>query len=76
MMVNLILMIAVVGYVVSGILAYALHFAYNQREFTLIADEMYREDMGVSIAFAVFGPLALFIIFFMTGMGKHGLKFK
>lgn len=66
----------VLGWIGCGILTYSIAFAFFQGEFPLLSAEDYRLDMGGSILFGCFGPFGLFVLFFLSGFGKHGLKFR
>lgn len=68
---------------VSGILsfffAYAMSFAYAQKEFISISEEMKKENMGWSLFVALLTlgfPFILFVVFLLTGFAKHGLKWR
>lgn len=66
----------VIAYVVCGLLAYGITFAYWQGEFPGQAAGQYREDMGIAMVFGMAGPGGLFISFFASGLAQHGLKFR
>ena len=69
------LLIIGLAWVVCGAFAYALMFAYFQREFPSIAQRDYRIDIFRSCFVALCGPLGLLATMLITG-AKHGLKWR
>lgn len=62
---------------ICSFLSYGISFAYAQRTYPAIADEMRISDMADSIFFGLFfGPIGLVVIFFLSGFCEHGFKFK
>ena len=73
------MIIFIAGWVVCGVLTYAMAFADAQagwEEYEGLRKEHYRSDMGSSMAMGLFGYIGLICIFLLTGFAKHGLKFK
>jgi hypothetical protein len=58
-----------------GLAAAGMIYAHVQRRWPSVADEDRREDAEYAVAFGLFGPIALVIIFLMTGFAKHGWLF-
>jgi hypothetical protein len=70
------LVLIILGWLICGILTYGISLAYFQRTFPTIAQEMVREDMGISCIFGLFGPLGLVILFFFSGFAQCGIMFR
>jgi hypothetical protein len=62
-------------WILCGVLAYGICFAYAQREWPALAEVWRREDIGASFYAALCGPLGLLAVLITTGFAKHGLKF-
>ena len=58
------------------ILTYGMSFAYFQKEFSILSEGAYRQDMAQSVLLALFSPISTIVVFFNTGFAEHGLKFK
>ena len=56
-----------------GILSYGLSFAYHQRRYPTIADEMYWLDMRFCASTALAGPINLLVVLINCGF-RHGFK--
>jgi len=69
------LLVWIIVWVVSGVLVYAVAFAYWQCEFPCLAKENYAKDVLISLFFALFGPVCVVGVFFSTNFAKHGFKF-
>lgn len=69
-------MIYLIIYIISAILTYGMAFADAQKRFPNTAKQYYKEDMGVSILFALLSPISTIILFLITGFAQNGLKFK
>ena len=65
----------IAAWIVSGVLAYGIDFAYFQRQFPHIAKEDYLQDMAYAMLWGLGGALTMSIGFFLSGFAKHGLKF-
>lgn len=63
-----------VFWVVCGVISYGLSFAFFQREYPVVAEEFYAEQMRMCLPDLVFGPCALLASVMVFGI-KHGLKF-
>ena len=72
----MIIELIIVIWIILSILTYGMHFAYFQRKYSIIAEEEYREDMAHAVLVAILSPISFWVIFFMTGFAKYGLKFK
>lgn len=75
------LIIMLIAYLVfhlaCSILSYGILFAYFQTKWPEIAKDFRREDMGFAAMISLmFGPIALFVGFFATGLAEHGIKFR
>jgi len=54
------------AWLICGVLFWGMWFAYFQGKFPEIADEDYRENLGLAVFFGlIFGPLGLFVWFFL-----------
>ncbi len=60
-------------WLISGVLAYALAFAWLQRNWPESAERDYRYDMSRSMLFGAFGPLAILVVAIVGS--KYGMKF-
>lgn len=70
------MLIAIIAiWIVCGILAYGLTFAYFQREFPLSSDTGYCGDCGVALLMCLLGLIGL-IIHLVLGNCKHGFKWR
>ena len=63
-------------WIICGVLAYAINFAFCQGNWPSIAEELYRQDMGLSVLAGLFGPIGLAITFLMSGFAEYGLKWR
>lgn len=68
------LIIAVV-WVVCGVLAYGVSFAYEQKEYEDFAKKMERHDRGTAMIDSLFGTIALYGLLIEHG-AKHGLMYR
>ena len=69
--------VVTVAWIVCGVLVYGIAFGHAQGEQEVGYAEMnYRSDSGVAALFSLFGPIALVVMFFLTGFAQHGLKWK
>ena len=64
-----------VGWIACAVFAYGISYAYwtgidNQYGVTSIE----RENQGISIVIALFGPIGLTMMFLLTGFARYGLK--
>ena len=57
-----------------GILGAGWCFAYFQGRFYSIAQEEWREDMGLAILFSILGPVFAIMSFLLSGFGKYGWR--
>lgn len=62
------------AWVACGVAEAGFNYAYFQRCFPAIADEMRQHDIKSSWLFSLFGPLAL-LASILSGMHKHGWLF-
>jgi len=62
-------------WIICVIISYGYQFAYYQREFPLLVDNKYKEDMVFSIFVSLFGPINIVSII-MRREYQHGVKFK
>jgi hypothetical protein len=67
---------AVIVWIICGILAYGLTLGYFQREYPVIADADYAGDAGRALVFGCAGPLGLMIALPCSGFGRHGLMWR
>ena len=77
-MINIMLMwaVGILFYVLCGILAYGILFAFLQREFPEFARYDLEEDKDIAKKAALAGPLGLlFVLLFYCGI-KHGVMFR
>jgi len=65
----------VIFWALCSILSYGISLAYWQREFKSLAERDYVKDTIESAAFSLFGPLSLFLGYFLTHKAKHGLMY-
>ena len=62
-------------WILCGVINYGLMFAYFQREWAIIAEDTYYEDVLFCTIASLLGPMALFVTLLFTGFGiKHGFK--
>lgn len=73
--INMLIIFQISFYLLCGILAYGILFAYQQVKYELKAKSYYDVDRWVSIMFGLLGPLGLLIVLFITGFAKYGVKF-
>lgn len=59
------------GWVLAGMVDSGFSYAYFQREYPRVADDMRREATAFCLAMIVFGPIGLFWSIVM-GWTKHG----
>ena len=57
-----------------GVLGAGWCFAYFQGNWPSIADESWREDMGMAILFSTLGPVSALLWFLLSGFGKYGWR--
>jgi len=62
-------------WIVCGVFAFGLTFAYFQRKYPSTAEERYRVDLCFALALAIFGPLGLSCAL-VNGGYEYRLKFK
>lgn len=60
------------GWVLCGILATGILFAYVCAEFPLEGCD--RDDFSKSVFVGLFGPLGLIVALFVTGFARHGWR--
>ena len=65
----------IIGWVLSGILAYGIIFSYFQNEYPPKLDDYYYLHMLIGIFVGLSGYIGLFVAFFCTQFMKYGLKF-
>lgn len=63
-------------WLVCGIFAYAITFAYYQREYAAIAKLTYRNDLLFAIFIGMTGPFGLLVSLFGSKFVHHGLKWR
>lgn len=59
-------------YLLCSLITYSGSLAYWQRKYPFVKD---KKDAGISIFFAIFGPLGLLIIAFTTSFFSYGFIF-
>lgn len=60
-----------------GTLTYGISMADHWYSFpTLRSPDKVREHAGFSVLFACLGPVALMVVFFLTGFAQHGLMYR
>jgi hypothetical protein len=61
-----------------GMFAYAITFGHlqNNPRWHSLAKEEYRKDLAFAVFAGLFGPIALFVVYFFTGFAQHGLKWR
>ena len=64
-----------IAWVVCGVLAYGLDFAYFQRKYSPIADECYKKDRRNAVIVGFGGPIALLMTLACGGI-EYGFKFR
>lgn len=65
----------VLMWLVCAVLAQGVGVAYFQAKYPTLAQEDFRTDLGVCLGMGLFGgPLALVIIYLMSGFAEHGLQ--
>lgn len=72
-------MIGVLAWVVCGVFAYGLHFAFTQRQWPMLAEHDYTKDRLKALMYGLIGPMGLFIVvvtIWLCGYRPHGLKFR
>ena len=62
-------------WIACSVLSYGCIFAYFQREYPNISENLYEKNRRLALLTALLGPLAL-ATFTVTFGFKHGLKFK
>lgn len=65
----------IIVWIICGILAYSLTFAYFQREFPLSSDTGYYGDCIIAIFIGILGLFGL-IIHLVSGNCRHGFKWR
>ncbi len=76
-MTKIVALSVVVLWVACGIGAAGLSFAYFQGKYPTIAATNRRADLGNALMMGlVFGPIALFAEFFLSGFGEHGWRLR
>lgn len=72
--------LSVVLYIISVVVCHGVMFGHVQNKFHNIAEEMYYDDLGTSILFALvlglFGPFGIGITILTFEFGRFGFKFK
>lgn len=63
-------------WLICGFITYGTTFAYFQSKYPLVAEEQYREDIGDSIFFSLFGPFGLIVSSLLSGFWEYGWKLK
>lgn len=71
----MLILATIIIWVICGILAYGLTFAYFQREFSVSSGVDYFIYCGVATYMGILGPIGL-IIHLTLGNCKHGFKWK
>ena len=71
----LLLSVLIAAYVLMSALAYAMYFAYLQREYPSMAEKDYNSNRSFSLKCAIFGPASLIAAVIVTS-AKHGLKWR
>lgn len=69
------LLLILLIWLICSVLTYGFSFGLFQREFPCLAVKGYKEDMRISLFFALFGPFGLIGLFLAAGF-KHGMKFR
>lgn len=59
-----------------SVLAYAITFAYFDREYPESADKLRSEHAVFGLYVGMYGPIGLVMAFALSGCAKHGLKFR
>ena len=70
------LAIYLIFHLVCGFVSVGFFLAYAQGEFPTIAEEHYRDDLGMAILMSFLGPISLLISIFGTGLCKYGWRLK
>lgn len=64
-------------WLICGLGAAGLYFAYFQGEYPNSAKDDYRKDLADGFLFGlIFGPIALLVGFFRSGFAQHGWRLK
>jgi len=72
---KIVIILLVITWVVCGILAYGLSFAYWQGQYSILAQRHYRGDMLISILLGLTGIAGVVVAIVGSRFAKHGLKF-
>ena len=72
----MIIIILLTIWIVCGIITYSIAFAWFQGELPTLSERYYREDMGCAILVGILGPVALILVFLVSGLAEHGFKWK
>jgi hypothetical protein len=70
-----------IGWIVTGLLAHGITYRYYQSTYGESTISALREtieslDFEFSIAMLIFGPIGLFIAFFMSGFARKGVQWR
>jgi hypothetical protein len=70
--------LAAIAWLIAGLVSAGFTVAFAQYEWPRsLAEKQYRQDLGFALFFGfAFGPIALVISFFMSGLGEHGWSLK
>lgn len=68
--------VIITSYGATGTMAYAITFAYFQREYPSLAERDYRKDKARGVAFAILGPVGLIVSYYASDFAEHGLKWR
>jgi len=74
-MISVFFIFVFICWVICGVLAYGLSFAYFQRNWPSIAEQEYYSDMLFSIFIGVLGPIGLLSVI-LNDEDTCGFKFK
>jgi len=72
---NYVILVLGLVWIVCGIIAYGIDFAYLQRCYPSIAEQDYKKDRIACLVFAFLGPIDLIFIILQKTHG-YGLKYK
>lgn len=68
----MIIFILLLFWFLCGFIQMGISIAYFQKEYSLISEPHYRDDVSFAALLIFTGPIGLFISFFSSGMMKHG----
>jgi hypothetical protein len=66
----------IIAWAICSVISYGITLAYFQRNWPSHADEGYWQDVGFALFFSLFGPAALIVALFKSGLAMHGLQYR